>query len=110
MRSVLALCEKLGKELDTRNERIESLEQKVAAMELYARASYTQVEVADLTGWSTACINKWVNIGFLDVVPGSGKNVRIPASEVKKIMESKGYGPKMKGRPEAARYGHKAGS
>lgn len=94
--SVMNLCDKLSNAIDANMGKIESLEQRVKQLEQRQRAEYSQKEAAQLTGWSVAAIGNWIGNGFLTVIPGSGRNPRVPACEIDKILSRKGYGPKLR--------------
>ena len=92
----MTLCTKLGAAIDASLSRLDALEKKMDRLQLHQSATYNQVQVAKMTGWSVATINAWVAQHFIDVVPGSGKMVSIPAGEVDKIIARKGYGRKLR--------------
>lgn len=90
----MTLCNKIGAAIDASLDRLEALERKMNHLELHQSAAYNQSQVAQMTGWSVAAINNWVREGKIEVVPSTGKNVAIPATEVDKIIARKGYGRK----------------
>jgi hypothetical protein len=78
-------------EIDKLKERVRDLEGRVPK-----RETYTQTEVAELTGWSTSAVNNWVKDRTIVTISGTGRNLMIPASEVDRIFALKGKGPRYK--------------
>ena len=87
------LCAKMEQMIDVSTTRMAAVEEKMAEIERRQAILYSQRQVAEMTGYSVAAINKWLNSGFIKGIPVEGKkNPGIPRSEVELILAKKGFG------------------
>lgn len=58
------------------------------AKDFHGEYMYKVKDVARILNFSKATVYSWCNNGWVTVVPTPGGGIRIPASELKRIMET----------------------
>ena len=96
LKAFAGFCKKVSKLINGYDKRIKFLEEKVEQLEKRPDILLTQMQVAQITGWSIAAVGRWAKTGFIKSVKVEGREKpMIPASEIDEILAKKGNGKKL---------------